>query len=200
MKLARLAAALLPLAGLAALWAWSEHISRQGTDWEVSVAGYDPRDLLRGHYVEFTYDWPSRDDERQEEGPPRIQPPPEALCLSGDPPLITQAAAFDPLDRAVFEACAHPILADPGGVYGAAGLRTGRLYVGQDRARAIEERLAARDLRAIVTIRQRKDGTFTPVDIRFRPLTEAEREAREGDSIRPAAPPIMTRPEPDRNE
>jgi uncharacterized membrane-anchored protein len=25
---------------------------------DVAVTGYDPRDLLRGHYVRFTYVWP----------------------------------------------------------------------------------------------------------------------------------------------
>ena len=62
MRAARLAAFALPLAGLAALWGWSDHLSRQGTDWLVPVAGYDPRDLLRGHYVQFAYDWPGLED------------------------------------------------------------------------------------------------------------------------------------------
>ncbi|MEO0699811.1 MAG: GDYXXLXY domain-containing protein, partial [Pseudomonadota bacterium] len=50
----------LPFAGLAALWWQSDTLSRQGTDWEVEIEGYDPRDLLRGHYVEFQYAWPIR--------------------------------------------------------------------------------------------------------------------------------------------
>lgn len=29
----------------------------KGTAWTVPVSGYDPRDLLRGHYVQFNYDW-----------------------------------------------------------------------------------------------------------------------------------------------
>ena len=28
-----------------------------GTLWRVPVTGYDPRDLLRGHYLTFRYDW-----------------------------------------------------------------------------------------------------------------------------------------------
>ena len=66
-KAARIAAILVvPLAGLAALWAQSETLSREGTDWEVPVQGYDPRDLLRGHYVEFQYDWPVRREEGED--------------------------------------------------------------------------------------------------------------------------------------
>ncbi len=33
--------------------------------------------------------------------------------------------------------------------------------------------------RGIVTIRQREDGSFTPVSIRFRPLTAAEQAERD---------------------
>lgn len=28
-----------------------------GKIWRVEIAGYDPRDLLRGHYLNFRYDW-----------------------------------------------------------------------------------------------------------------------------------------------
>ena len=52
-RAARLIAAILPVAGLAGLWAISANTYRQGTEWEVPIQGYDPRDLLRGHYVEF---------------------------------------------------------------------------------------------------------------------------------------------------
>ncbi|MGZ9109006.1 MAG: GDYXXLXY domain-containing protein [Micavibrio sp.] len=33
-----------------------------GTIWQISIEGYDPRDLLRGHYLNFTYDWNFKDD------------------------------------------------------------------------------------------------------------------------------------------
>ena len=45
----RLAAAVLPLLGLAGLWGMSDHTFRQGTEWEVPIDGFDPRDFLRGH-------------------------------------------------------------------------------------------------------------------------------------------------------
>lgn len=193
MKLARIAAGLLPLAGLAGLWAMSESVSREGTDWDVPIAGYDPRDLLRGHYVEFTYDWPipQVDGDAQEQRAVQAVPPPQGLCLKGDPPQLREAIPFDPYDYGARERCAHPIVADPGSVYGPAMLERGRLYVGQDRAGEIEDMLRERDLRGIVTLRQRPDGSFTPLDIRFRPLTRAERAERERGSIRPTAPPIM---------
>ena len=53
-RLARIAAVLLPAFGLAALWVESHLTYNEGTEWDVPVMGYDPRDMLRGHYVEFT--------------------------------------------------------------------------------------------------------------------------------------------------
>ena len=76
----RLAAIILPVVGLAGLWGWSDYQSRQGTEWEVPIQGYDPRDLLRGHYVEFTYDWPGSDDWAADAVIPL------EACLEGTPP------------------------------------------------------------------------------------------------------------------
>lgn len=33
------------------------HLSDSGTEWEIPVRGYDPRDLLRGRYIRFQYDF-----------------------------------------------------------------------------------------------------------------------------------------------
>jgi hypothetical protein len=162
----RLVAAILPLVGLSALWGWSDHASRQGTDWDVPVMGYDPRDFLRGHYVEFRYDWPGVD-----EGDWRV--PLERLCLIGETPVIDRADTLE--DDAALKACPHPVRANPGGVYGLESLRQGRLYLGQERARQVDEQLRKGDQRAIIRIRQRADGTITPIGIRFRPLTAEER-------------------------
>ena len=57
-----------------------------------------------------------------------------------------------------------------------------------------EDRIV-RDQRGIVTIRQREDGSFTPVAIRFRALTPAEIAERdapaEAEGGAPLAPPFM---------
>ncbi|MEM6856931.1 MAG: GDYXXLXY domain-containing protein [Pseudomonadota bacterium] len=173
----------LPVVGLAALWALSDTLSRQGTDWEVEIEGYDPRDLLRGHYVEFRYAWPIREDtvedEESEDRVPRWQRAPQALCLIGEAPEIAEAIAYDNEFDPEFEACEHKLIAQAGSVYGSGSLARGRLYVSQDRALELQEALRNRDQRGIVTIRQREDGVLTPLDIRFRPLTAEELEARD---------------------
>lgn len=181
----RLAAALLPLAGLAAAWAMSARTYAQGTEWEVPVIGYDPRDLLRGHYVEFSYDWPNRAD-FETDGP-------KELCLDGAPPRIARVWMVEPAGIHARRPCAHRLRADPSSVYGWEALLRGRIYVGQARAAALQEQLRNRDQRGMVTIRQREDGSFAVIGIRFRPLTPAERAARDAADrgIAPSAPPIM---------
>ncbi len=181
-RTARLLAAILPLAGLAALWAQSDRTYHSGTEWEVPIQGYDPRDYLRGHYVEFSYDWPGFD--------PFRDTPREALCLQGKAPAL---AAVTVLRGG--EACTYPVRPAGGGVYGWEGLTRGRLYLGQDRAAKLDAELRNNDQRGIVTIRQREDGSFTPIAIRFRPLTPAESAERDaqnrviGTPFDPAAPP-----------
>lgn len=53
----RIAALVLPLAVLGGI-AIKGHINHNtGQIWEISIKGYDPRDLLFGHYLTFRYDW-----------------------------------------------------------------------------------------------------------------------------------------------
>jgi hypothetical protein len=180
-RAARLAAVIAPVLGLGALWVQSDRTYHKGTEWEVPIQGYDPRDYLRGHYVEFSYDWPGIDEFRDV--------PPEALCLAGEAPTLAQVTRI-----AVDAPCRHRVRADRSGVYGWEALTRGRLYIGQDRAARLEEELRNRDQRGIVTIRQREDGSFTPVSIRFRPLTAAEiaeRDAPQEDRFNPLGPPAV---------
>ncbi|SHN58964.1 GDYXXLXY domain-containing protein [Erythrobacter sanguineus] len=183
-RLLRLAAVLIPALGLAGLWGMSDHTYRQGTEWEVPIMGYDPRDILRGHYVEFTYDWPR---EGAAEG--RLA----YLCLFGDPPRLDRAVPAE--SEADLADCAHPAKADPNHIYGMSSLERGRLYLDQNRARVLDKQLRNRDQRGIVTIRQREDGSFTPIAIHFRPHTPEERAGRDMPEQRPfTPPPIMDTP------
>jgi len=175
-RFARLAAVVAPALGLAGLWGISDHTYRQGTEWDVPIEGYDPRDFLRGHYVVFRYDWPL-DEQLDDAGR-------QSICLEGEAPNIRQARPL-----ADGDVCDHPIREDAD-----RRLSDGRLYIGQARAAQLEEELRNRDQRGIVTIRQRDDGSFTPIAIRFRPLTPEERAARDRNrQTDPLDPPaIMT--------
>ncbi len=204
-RAARLAAVIAPVLGLAALWGMSDRTYNQGTQWEVPIEGYDPRDYLRGHYVEFSYDWPGLELD-QLMGP-------QQLCLEGAAPWIDRvtvpdigpatgpaagpATVPDIGPSEVAAPCAHLLKAQDGGVYGTSALLRGRLYIGQDRAAKLDAQLRSRDQRGIITIRQREDGSFTPIAIRFRPLTPTERAERDAqDALRAGdlrpPPPMMS--------
>ena len=177
-RAARLAAFALPLAGLATLWGWSDHLSRQGTDWLVPVAGYDPRDLLRGHYVQFSYDWPG-----DGAAPRGFDDSLAELCLHGAAPRLESVSR--PAPGARCEHLARAADADSGYGY-PTGLTVGRVFIPQTRSAELTRKLANPDLRGFVVLRQREDGTVTPRELRFRPLTETERRAREAESAPPA--------------
>lgn len=180
-RIARLAALIVPVIGLGSLWCLSDQHFRQGTEWEVPIEGYDPRDFLRGHYVEFTYDWPGIE--------PFAGAPPETLCFAGEAPNLVRVTVPTGANAGV--GCGYFVRPGTSGVYGWHALTRGRLYVGQDRALTLEEELRDRDQRGIVTIRQRDDGSFTPIAIRFRPLTAAEIAERDAQDERAgdAGPP-----------
>ncbi len=156
----RLAALVLPVAGLAALWGWSDHQSRQGTDWLVPIEGYDPRDLLRGHYIEYNYAWPGiAEDQLRAAG---------QFCIRGTAPKVDALAVAEP-----GSACDHPVRTDYSSVYGQFGLQRGRLYVPQTQARELQDKLRDSQLRGFVLIRQRADGHITPRELRFEPREES---------------------------
>ncbi len=54
-----LLAVMLPFILLCLLIARAEYHLSMGTQWDFAITGYDPRDLLRGHYLRFrvAYDW-----------------------------------------------------------------------------------------------------------------------------------------------
>jgi hypothetical protein len=177
-RIATLATLALPLVGLAGLWTWTDRWTREGTDWEVPVQGYDPRDLLRGHFIQFQYDWPGEpvtDDSRWWLG---------AFCIEGEAPVIERIVV-----REDVEGCAHFAKPELGSAYASEGLRRGRLYVPQTSAGELEQKLADPDLRGIVTVRQRTDGRILPQSIRFRPLTAEERAEREAERAQDTPPP-----------
>lgn len=149
----RTAALVLPLIGLAGVWAVAHQRGQQGTDWEVPVQGYDPRDLLRGHYLVFQYDWPGLDEDD-------VPGPGAELCIDGPAPRIETTR----VRRSDEATCAHPVRAAMGDT-----LLVGKLYIPQERAISLEKQLADPALRGVVRLRVRDNGRYTPVSIRFEP-------------------------------
>jgi uncharacterized membrane-anchored protein len=177
------AALLLPLIGFGASWAMTHQKAQQGTDWDVPIAGYDPRDLLRGHYIQYRYEWPGITAD--ENGNWHWF---QTLCVEGNAPTITRVSR---LENEAEAKCDAIVRAPRDGM---TDLITGRFYVPQTRAREYEDRLRDSKLRGILRVRIREDGVMTPKSLRFRPLTAAEIRARqERETERPPAPLIMNR-------
>lgn len=148
----RLASLLLPLAGLAAAWIATHSRARQGVEWDVPVKGYDPRDLLRGHYIAFQYDWPGL--ARGDYGTGR-----STLCLEGTPPTISRTLV------APVGSCRYPV-GRPQDIW---AVDQGRLYVAQTAAARMERQLRDPKVQAVVRMRLRPDGHVTPLRMEFRP-------------------------------
>jgi hypothetical protein len=157
----RLGLLALPLVGLAGAWIVTHYRAQQGTEWEVPVSGYDPRDLLRGHYIQYQYDWP-RLERAEHDAAERADP---ELCIIGQPPVISQVRQAKPDQN-----CANRAVAPAEGRWdwGPVNRWTGRLYVPQTQARAMEAKLRDPKLQAVVRFRLRPDGHVTPLAMTFR--------------------------------
>lgn len=167
------AALLLPLIVLAYSWASTYRLAQQGQDWLIPIQGYDPRDLLRGHYVQYRYDWPVAK-------PPSVTGQAEAafdpafasrICIEGTAPNITQVRAlpFTNDDAGQEQGCAIIARATLGARREVRGLDSGILYASQERALSLSRQLADPKQQGFVRVRIRPDGVMRPVDLAFRP-------------------------------
>lgn len=71
-------ALLLPLVGLVLSIAAREAGLSGASEWRIPIAGFDPRDPIRGRFIQFRYDWRVTGD------PALCTAAACALCLSGD--------------------------------------------------------------------------------------------------------------------
>lgn len=102
-----LVAVIFPILGLLALIGRAELNLRSGRPWELGISGYDPRDLLSGHYLRYQYqfnrgyDDTCGDDPGDPDDPDdlvdRIDPIDPACCLCLEP----QSGTREPLVRSV---------------------------------------------------------------------------------------------------
>lgn len=161
-SLLHLTALALPLLGLGAMWLQADRLSRQGTEWDVPIRGYDPRNLLQGHYVQFQYDWPGPEAESGRAW--------TRLCLEGQPPTLVRATPIiDERPGNGKSGCRYPVGRDKAGFGRSPDTFGGRLYASQQAALAIQKELADPKQQGMVRIRLRPDGHITPLRITFRP-------------------------------
>lgn len=170
------AAFLLPLIVLAYSWASTYRLAQQGQDWLIPINGYDPRDLLRGHFVQYRYDWPvaTPSADRQGEVSAPLDPAyASQLCIEGVAPNITGVRVLPfsegQLGPQARVGCAIVVRATFGTRREVQGLESGILFASQDRAITLSHRLADRNQQGFVRVRIRPDGVMRPVDLEFRP-------------------------------
>lgn len=92
-KAAALLVPALVLGGISGLHAYNQ---RNGLLWQVPITGYDPRDLLSGHYLQFRYEWNVLFDALE---PLQCQEVQCALCAD-DPTAFNPLVTLQPLDLA----------------------------------------------------------------------------------------------------
>lgn len=164
-------ALLVPLVALAFSWVSTHRMAQQGTEWLIPVRGYDPRDLLRGHYVQYSYEWPWAPVEKGAGDRPTAADGP--LCVTGRAPHIASVRLLHD-DRVEARTCAVIIRAAIGTRREVRGLETGIFFASQPRALALSRQLADSRLQGMIRVRVREDGLMRPVDMQFRPAAGRE--------------------------
>lgn len=132
-----LAALLLPALWLGAGIATQERALGKSGEWRIPITGYDPRDPLRGQYVQFTYGWTFAGD-------PTICSSPVGchLCLSKSGDTITATATYPSSScRNKADPRLSQIDVRPSFTPGEPPRFTSRLFVSETSAPALEARL-----------------------------------------------------------
>ncbi|NOW47638.1 hypothetical protein FHW96_003818 [Novosphingobium sp. SG751A] len=167
--LLRTLAIALPLAGLGYSWLATRQSAAQGVEWDVAVTGYDPRDLLRGHYVRFTYIWPedsaaSLTPGFAGEGASSLT----RLCIEGEAPAIRRTTTMTDQDQA--KDCQGIARTPPQGPRRTSTVpREGRLFVPQSDAAGLQRALSNPAQQGILRFRLKPDGEIIPLRLSFQP-------------------------------
>ena len=161
---------MIPFVLLCLLIARAEYHINTGTQWDFKITGYDPRDLLRGHYLRFriAYDWQeSRKDCVEDRGC--------AYCLTNN--VGEQAPKVQIIDTHFAKQC------DGFMQYGELQEPLNRFYIPETQAKLAEDllRQARIDNTAYLRLSINKAGIARIVDLLIdgRPLGELLKDASE---------------------
>lgn len=77
-ELLKIVVLILPIIVLAGMTINATNQLHKGKAWQIKIEGYDPRDLLYGHYLTFTYDWNIENNKT----PPSMKIKESCLCLN----------------------------------------------------------------------------------------------------------------------
>lgn len=138
-------AVLVPVLGLAVLVGRAEYAVRNGRVWTIPIEGYDPRDLLHGQYLEYTYrwNWLGYDTCGTAPGGDHTLTPGCCLCLDYD-----DADGFDPYVHQ--RSCEEAAEQCDASLHSESVMGPQRYFVPEDRARELES--ALRDYDAAIQL------------------------------------------------
>lgn len=102
---------------------------RADNEYRFAIEGYDPRDLLRGHYLTFRYTWPEDTQETDA----------DCACIQGQPDDFTVSFQNCDTKDSIKECSAHLLLES--NLQLPEHLR--RFYIPEDRAKFIEDMFRA---------------------------------------------------------
>jgi len=144
-------ALLLPLAGLATSISVRQAALSGASEWAIPITGYDPRDPLRGRYIQFAYAWTVEGDARL------CRNQTCDLCLSQTPSGIT--ATIIPQTSA----CTARVNLAASAITLETGFRpeepprfTSRIFVSESSAPKLEAQLREQPMRVVAMLT--KDG------------------------------------------
>jgi hypothetical protein len=103
-------------------------------EYRIKIRGYDPRDILRGHYLIFQYDWPFEQGLEAASKQPKLG----CVCLNGDP-VSPSASISQCSDGDVKKSCDALVKVGRGGLQPSMELR--RFYIPELEAKRIEKLL-----------------------------------------------------------
>jgi uncharacterized membrane-anchored protein len=133
-----LVAVVLPVLGLLALVGRAEYATRHGLVWSIPIEGYDPRDLLHGHYLLYRYrfNWEGEHTCGEPFASDRTPTPGCCLCLT------RVSGGYDPRVRQV--RCEEATTCD-GSLHAEPMAGAQQFFVPEDRALDLETALRQRE-------------------------------------------------------
>ena len=187
MRKATAIAAILPVLGIAALIVRAEVKVRTGVEWLLGIEGYDPRDLLSGHFLRYRYAfvWEGEDscgDQPPDDGPAlswrgRRSPVPGTaagccVCLlrRGEG-LVEPGARLVRCDEVEDQRCDGALQADD-------VIDPQKYFVPEDRALALEQALRGRTAAVSVSLRRGAPPAVKDLYLDGKPWREALPEGK----------------------
>lgn len=120
---------------------------KAASEWRIPVSGYDPRDLLRGHYIRFSYGWQLRGDPT-----PCLGDAGCTLCLSEEAGAVVATVLDDGAACAARVDTAASRIAVVPGMSAQTAQFTSRIFVPEASAPALEAQLRQGPMQVVAAL------------------------------------------------